>query len=492
MLKIETYAPNLEKLLGAFDYFYDQEVTDVTSPEDDYLLFLLKCGALIQEGNHYSCGPEWRFMTLSGNERLSGLREFLSNQEEVKGLLRIIGDGGVVLDDILDQSGLPKTAGMTLLPWMESLGMIRLQDGAYYPDLSLDISPEENTHEARPVYNAEIEIKEDKYSVFEYIRKINRGLVVLNPDFQRNLVWKPLQKSKFIESILMNLPIPPIYLKKDSDGKYIVVDGLQRTTTLLGFLNNDFALDGLESMEQLNGCRFQDLDKVQDGLAARLEDRQLNFYIMLPSVPMRVVYDVFNRINTGGTQLTRQEIRNCVFPGPSTKFLKEIAESEVFATSVDYGIRPQRMKDREAILRCVAYVIIPDYKTKYSGSLDEFLEQAMRALNKMSLLEINALKESTADCFSLTHEIFGRSNFRIPTDYTRGRINMAVMETVFNCFYGVKDISRDLFPQLQRAMDTLLNNEDYINAVVASTGSSKQVFTRFEIAHSVFDKILNK
>lgn len=491
MLKVTTYAPNLDKLFQSFDW-YCGATEDNTSLQDDYLSVLLEIGALFLQKDVYACGIGWAFMSEQGERRMNGFRSWLSAQQEVQDILKIVESGAKETDAILKQFSLQESLTRTLLSWMEASDLIRIQGGLYYTDLSYILNSDEDYTQYQYSYDDEIDIKADKYSVFEYLRKINKGQVILNPDFQRNLVWKAGQKCKFIESILMNLPIPPIYLKKDSDGKFIVVDGLQRTTALREFFNNDFALEGLNSLPKLNGCRFKNLDSVQDGLTARIEDRQLYFYVMPPSVPMKVVYDVFNRINTGGTQLTRQEIRNCVFPGPATKLLKEIAESEEFKLSVDYGIKPLRMKDREAVLRCLAYVVQPDYKSAYSGSMDEFLEKAMRLINKKNISEVDELKRTTLACYKLTREIFGNRNFRIPTDYTRGRINMAVMETVFHCFYGIDEIPQNDIPAIKASLEMLLKDKEYLDAVVSSTGSTSQVIIRFNKAHSILDNTIKR
>lgn len=491
MLQISTYAPNLDKLFESFDLNCGAHVLEL--PEgNDYLRVLLDNNVLQSKDGVFSCGLGWDFMTQQGERRRSLFRTNLSNRDEVKELMNLIGAGPASAEILKEKSSLQGVAVLSLLSWMESLDMISLQNGLYYPNLSYDVSSEEEYEVQDGTYNVEIDIKEDKYSVFEYLRKINKDQIILKPDFQRNLVWKHQQKSKFIESILMNMPIPPIYLKKESGGKFIVVDGLQRTSTLLDFINNEYALEGLTSLASLNGCYFRDLDKVQDGLSARIEDRQLYFYIMLPSVPMNIVYDVFNRINTGGTQLTRQEIRNCVFPGPATNLLRDIAGSETFIRSIDKGIQPLRMKDREAVLRCLAYIVIPDYRREYPGSLDEFLEKAMRVLNKKTSSEIGSLKQTAISCYDLTFKVFGNKNFRIPTEYTRGRINLAIMETVFHCFYGINSLSESKVQEARTAMQDLLGDEGYINSVVASTASVSQVLTRFEKAHRFFDNILDR
>ena len=172
-----------------------------------------------------------------------------------------------------------------------------------------------------PTYTS-IDIEEVPFSIFEYLRQLDKGRIIINPDFQRHFVWKPVQKSKFIESVILNFPLPPIYLNQNKESKYIVIDGLQRTTTLSEFFDDKFQLKGLEALPDYNGKKFSDLS---DTLQAKLENKKLTIFSLKPSTPMVVIYDLFNRINTGGTQLNRQEVRNCIFIGESTKLLLDLS-----------------------------------------------------------------------------------------------------------------------------------------------------------------------
>ncbi|MDF5726428.1 MAG: DUF262 domain-containing protein [Rhizonema sp. PD37] len=103
---------------------------------------------------------------------------------------------------------------------------------------------------------ADIDIREDPQTVFELMRKYDNRRLIIDPDFQRNLVWKLEQKSKFIESVILNFPLPPWYVNQTTEGKYIIVDGLQRTSTLHEFVNDEFKLTGLEALTKLNGYIF--------------------------------------------------------------------------------------------------------------------------------------------------------------------------------------------------------------------------------------------
>ena len=461
--------------------------------EDDYLSMLLYMGILAEKDGKYDIGDGWLFMQLSGSRRAKAFKRKLLEHGEVASILAAVGDGGNTSEDIERKvSGLCQTdMARTFLSWLETLNLLQLKGGKY---VASNEEEEEDDATDYPSLDETVNIKEDKFSIYEYLRKLKKGDIILSPDFQRHEVWKPEQKSKFIESILMGLPLPPIYLKKNSETQYIVVDGLQRTSTLRDFMAGKLQLTGLEpeGKNVLNNATVETLDTIREGLRARIEDRQLFIYVMEPSVSMSIVYDVFNRINTGGTQLSRQEIRNCIFQGQSTRLLRLIAENNTFGKSIGYGIQSLRMKDREAVLRCLAFVVL-NYELDYDGSMDKFMEKAMTKINKMTDDETQILEKKALEVFSLTLTVFGDSNFRIPTDYTRGRINIAVMETVFHCFYQKADLSSTIKAkarEMRTAFAKLIADDNYLATVRWSTGSTSQVKTRFRMAHNAFDKIL--
>ncbi len=332
----------------------------------------------------------------------------------------------------------------------------------------------------------DIDIREDPTTVFELIRKHKRGSLILNPDYQRNLVWKHEQKSQFVESILLNFPLPPFYLNQNIEGKYIVVDGLQRISTMYQFMNDQFPLKGLKVLGHLNKKHFSELP---DKLQAKIEDKKLHIYVIRPSVPIEVVYDIFYRINTGGTQLNRQEIRNGIFIGKSTELLKELSETDYFIDAIGAGISPKRMKDREAVLRYLAFKIF-DYQEDYKGNMSDFVENAMKKINLMEEGKIESLKQDFERVMKKTYDFFGERNFRLPTEETRGRINMAMLESVA---YFFSDKSDDFLQEHQEKItsnfDTLLKDEVYLDAIRFSTGDKSRVLNRFKKVEEILGKV---
>ena len=336
---------------------------------------------------------------------------------------------------------------------------------------------------------ADIDIREDSQTVFELMRKYDNGKLIIEPDFQRNLVWKRTQQSKFIESVILNFPIPPFYVNQTREGKYIVVDGLQRTSTLHEFVNNRFKLQGLEALKKLNGFSFSDLKNLSGDYQTKIEDKKLNLYVIKPSVSVKVVYDIFNRINTGGTNLQRQEVRNCIFLGKSTKLLRELAESDDFKIAINEGISPKRMKDREAVLRYLAFRIF-NYKEDYQGDMSNFLERTMKKINIMQISEIQSLNDDFKRVMKLTYKFFGNKNFRLPTAQTRGIVNMAILESIA-CFFSIKD---DLFLkehkiQIIANFERLIKNIEYLESVKNATSSKAKVISRFSLVQEILGDV---
>ncbi len=196
----------------------------------------------------------------------------------------------------------------------------------------------------------EIKMSKVQYSIFEIKRKYERKIdFLIDPDFQRESVWeKNKQKSELIESILMGIPIQLIYFFETKEGVKEVVDGRQRITTIVDFLNNKFYLKDLKILGDLNGKRFNDLEPI---LQTKIEDYQLEGYVIQPPTPEKVKFDIFDRINRGGTKLNKQEIRNDLYQGNDTEILKELSSLKKLKKATGYSVKETRMKDRYIILR---------------------------------------------------------------------------------------------------------------------------------------------
>ena len=354
-------------------------------------------------------------------------------------------------------------------------------------DIDIDMQDSEDEGGLYPYdpTKEDIDVREEAQSVYELvIRKWDRGLVKIDPEFQRNFVWKKTEMSQFIESIILNFPIPPLYLNQNVKGELIVVDGRQRLTTLRKFLKNEFRLEGLNVLKHFNGKNFADLGELDNGFLAKIEDKKMLVFLIKPSVSLKVVYDIFYRINTGGTQLERQEIRHSIFQGKSTELLKKLSEQTYFKEAIGNGIKPDRMKDREAVLRCLAFRILPidSYSTMTS-----FVEKAMVTINKMDENQLKSIEFEFEKAMKWSYAIFKEKNFRIPTKQSRGTINMAVMESLISFLSNQTDEFIERNQHIIRAnfFDNLIQNGEYINAVQFSTGDKRRVVNRFELTNKI-------
>ncbi|MBF0437755.1 MAG: DUF262 domain-containing protein [Magnetococcales bacterium] len=224
------------------------------------------------------------------------------------------------------------------------------------------------------------------------IRRMKEGEIELSPDFQRNEVWQPPAKSRLIESLLIRIPLPAFYMDATNEDRWLVVDGLQRLSTLRDFVipkseDKRLRLVGLEFLTELSGKGFDELPR---NYQRRIEETQVTVYLIEEGTPPEVKFNIFKRINTGGLPLSPQEIRHAMNQGPVTGFLKELAESQEFRDATKGEIWDNRMSDREFVLRFFAFVLIPDRCNEIDD--DTFLMEAMDRLNKMSDQERQVLK----------------------------------------------------------------------------------------------------
>ena len=300
----------------------------------------------------------------------------------------------------------------------------------------LDINDENDSISIYP--NAEVRVEKDQFSIF-HLKRIyeEREGLILNPSFQRKDVWKRKQRSELVESILMGIPIPIIYLFETAEGRKQVVDGRQRITAIIDFLNNEFPLKDLKILHELNGLRFSDLDKKLQGA---FEDYQLFMYVIQPPTPERVKYDIFDRVNRGGTRLNSQEMRNALYGGKVTALLTELSDSDAFLKATEKGVDRTRMKDQYIILRSLAFLLWLNGDLKqirgmepidYKSDIDDFLAKVMIAIN--AHLDEEVLRNTRGKFLSAMeriHRMLGRDAFRFnPKESgTRRPINMLLFE----------------------------------------------------------------
>ena len=330
-------------------------------------------------------------------------------------------------------------------------------------------------------------IRDDRRTVQDVLRRIDHGRYVMNPDFQRDFIWPEDKQSKLIESVIMRIPLPVFYMAEDDEGRMVVVDGLQRLSTFSQFTNDELKLR-LPDREELNGKRFSDLTpKFQN----RIEDCNLIFYIIDSRAPERARLDIFERVN-GGVPLTRQQMRNCLFMGPATNFLREEAQTDIFFKATGRSLNQKTMRDREFVNRFCAFQLL-DLKD-YRGDMDDYLANCLSQMNKLresALCQLSAdFRRGLANNFNL----FDRHAFRKSCVYPslgRSVINASfwdVMSTGLSAYKG-KRIQAHAKP-LRKAICELLADDEFDTAITYGTSDTKRVRCRFRMTEETLKEIL--
>lgn len=330
-------------------------------------------------------------------------------------------------------------------------------------------------------------IRNESRTVHDVLRRIGQGSYIMNPDFQRDFIWPLGKQSKLIESVLMRIPLPVFYLGEDDEGHMIVVDGLQRLSTFQRFVNNEFALT-LPAQAELDKKFFKDLSpKMQN----RIEDCNLILYIIDAKVPEQARLDIFDRVN-GGIPLTRQQMRNCLYTGPATRFLKAEAESELFKRATGNSIESNTMRDRELVNRFCAFHLLPleDYK----GNMDDFLAAALKKMNKLPPDALVRLSKQFHTSLANNIALFEKHAFRKHADGKANRsvFNAALWDVMTTALATYSEaVVQAHASAFNEAFHTLMADSKFISAITWGTNNQNSVLYRFNATKAALQEVCN-
>lgn len=263
---------------------------------------------------------------------------------------------------------------------------------------------------------------------------------ILNPEYQRRKRWNSNRKSRLIESLIMNVPIPPIFLYEVDYSIYEVMDGLQRLTAIYDFYKGKFELEGLEYWQELNGRTYNDLpEQIKRGI----DRRYLSSIVLLQETAKSAVEAdflkqiVFERLNSGGEKLTPQETRNALRNGKFNQLCIRLAENDFFRTMWKLPLESEgeekllesepyrKMEDVELVLRFFAYRHVSHFRSPVDKFLDDYLKQA----NSYSDETIIDLENLFTETVNLIYSVFGDSAFIPPKEK---RDNKTPIKTVYD------------------------------------------------------------
>ncbi len=314
-------------------------------------------------------------------------------------------------------------------------------------------------------------------------------------DFQRRGdLWSPQQQSRLIESILIKFPLPAFYFDGSDPSKWLVVDGLQRLSSLRNFIiDRSLILEGLEFLPTLNGLSYDILPR---HLKRTMDEAQITAHIINPGTPVKVKYNIFKRINTGGLVLEPQEIRHALNQGIPANFVKELANLDEFTLATGNKISPSRMLDREFATRFVAFYLADP--GGYKPDLDSFLNDAMAKIGDLSESERKIIKMDFCKAMEYSNKIFGDWAFRKADQYPEKRkpINKSLFE-VWSVLFSKMDAG--CLARLDSKKERLMlafkkicsSDKSFMNSISQATGDKQRVIERFSKVNTIVTEVLN-
>lgn len=336
------------------------------------------------------------------------------------------------------------------------------------------------------------------------IRSQIKQTINLRPDFQRRDRWNTERRSRFIESIIMNVPIPPVFLGEEDYGKYSVLDGRQRLTAVYRFLRNNYRLRKLKVWKKLNGMKYEDLQR--EGIASFLERRFIPAIVIARESSPEVKYDVFDRLNTGGVTANPMEVRNAIFPGRFNLLLHELSAMPLFrrlwgipiptkedSSALKKNGYYQKMTDLEVVLRFFALAATDLEGASFKEHLSNFMAARTREYAKdPSLYESD--RKSFLTAIENCAAVLGVDAFRRVSSKARAKKGKPPRPQHSRPYadalmLAFADYPADTFTQAasERAREgikDLEQLEDFRAAVEKGTNSERAIQTRVSLARS--------
>lgn len=355
------------------------------------------------------------------------------------------------------------------------------------PELSSDVTEDDLADEVQP--DSTVTWSTD-WTVSTLIDQLRRGRFDLEPEFQRRDAWRDARRSRFIESLVLGIPVPQITLaeRPESRGKFVVLDGKQRLRALQRFAGLDgpaMRLSGLEVLKDLNGATYEDFggDSAFERYAAALDNASIRAVVLRGWKNESLLYLTFLRLNSNVVGLSPQELRRALHPGPFMDFVMDhSAASESIRRFLKNKGPDFRMRDAELLTRHVSLSL---RTTSYAGNLRKFLDDSCNVLNqKWSTLQ-PAIRECAAgldDAIDFTFEVFEADAFKRPSKrgYERSR-NRAVLDAMAFYFQhlSVRTELAGQGPVVKQTLEDLVQADpEFASALTSTTKSVPAVAAR--------------
>jgi len=334
-----------------------------------------------------------------------------------------------------------------------------------------------------------------EYDLETLVKKIQKNIIKLNPEYQRKHRWSDSFSSRLIESLILNIPIPIVYISQDIDvdeeiedevSRYSVIDGQQRLTAIYSFLKNEYALEGMEVLSELNGLRYSELPPF---LIRRLEERSIKCLRIDSTIDTQVKYDIFERLNSGSVKLEAQELRNATCRGPFKTLIKKLSKNTDFTDLCNLSpdsYKVKKMEDEELVLRFFALTHNQGYK-EYKGQFKKFLTSKMEEFNAFDDAVLEEMEKSFLNIFKKIKDKFGSNPFQ-KFRSVDGQLNQMsnFNAAVFDSLIVAVSLNIKSDKGSSQDFQKLFHNKDYFTSIEGSVNDAKKITTRIEIVSEIF------
>ena len=331
--------------------------------------------------------------------------------------------------------------------------------------------------------------------------KYQRGKLNIQPSYQRQYVWDAKKASLLIESVLLDIPIPIIYLAQNEDGVENVIDGQQRLTSLFSFLDGKFPdgklfkLTGLNVFKELKGKTYKDLD---DAKQEKIRDYALRVISFTNESDPDLQYEIFQRLNTGSVALNDQELRNCIYRGKFNDLLKELADNEDFRFITGIQKPHSRMKDVEMVLRFIAFR--ENSYMNYQNPIKKFLNDTMRKFRNLDDVDAKKIRDYFKKACLNTRSLLGDKAFRRFSAGDAGHqdgqwekpLNISLYDIVMDSMSRIDSnvLMRHLDAIREAYISVISTDEAMISTITKGTSDKPVVTARFTIWNNILNSII--
>lgn len=373
-------------------------------------------------------------------------------------------------------------------------------------EISIDQPKEDSEALEVPELKRKVYTDQGDPEIDSLYRKWKDGDLDIQPDFQRGFVWDITTASRLIESILLDIPLPVIYLSQEKDGREYVIDGQQRLTSFFSYFDGklpdpqlpfgkDFKLTSLNVFTELVGKHFKDLPKE---LQKKIRYYKIRTITFRKESEQDLKFEVFERLNTGSVSLNDQELRNCIYRGRYNDLLWELSEDRTFRELLGIKKPEKRMKDVELVLRFAAFY--HSTYINYKPPIKKFLNNDMEKYRFITEKDASDLRNAFKNTISVIKSLLGQHAFKRFYGGNNPQPNGCWEKKKFNA--SLFDILMDTFARIDKNkamqnkdsireayVDLMTSDQQFINSIELSTSSTQAIHMRFTKFRNALESI---